>query len=672
MLFTRDLSDICDYNGLIMDKKTPFLTTRFFSLLLLLLFAASCSLPDPRNLNLFQPQPTATPTLEPGAPDVTQMVVKEPAAEAGSPTQAAPTPASLPAATVVVPDVVIYEDTLAEGWQNWSWDTQVDLKSAAPAFSGSLALSAQIDKSWAAVYLHTDNPISTQKYTALRFWIHGGEKGGQRIAFKAINAYNKNWEKLVEVLPVAGEWSEVTVPLERLGSPEEIGALVWQDNAGQAQPTFSIDGVTLLGRTGPLPTPLPPLAGPALTIDAQAARKTISPYIYGMNFASEELAAELRLPVRRWGGNATTLYNFKLDVHNTGSDWYFENIPEYNSNPAALPDGSSVDRTIDQDRLTGTQSIITIPLIGWTPKRRVENHPYDCSYKVSKYGPQESVDGWDEDCGNGKDKNGKNITNNDPNDAYMPVTTAYIQEWVAHLVGKYGTAADGGVMFYNLDNEPMLWPYTHRDVHPQMTTYDEVRDATFKYAAALKEADPTAQTLGPVLWGWCAYRYSALDDCKPGEDYKSHGNMGFVEWYLQQMAAYEEQHGVRLLDYLDLHIYPQAQGVMSGSQGDPDVQALRLRSTRSLWDPTYVDESWIKDSITLIPRMREWVNAELPRHEAGDHRVLLGGEGQAQRRPGPGRYPRHFRARGPRPGYPVGPALGGGARGLCLPHVPEL
>jgi len=30
-------------------------------------------------------------------------------------------------------ELVIYEDALAEGWQNWSWNTQVDFANAQPA-----------------------------------------------------------------------------------------------------------------------------------------------------------------------------------------------------------------------------------------------------------------------------------------------------------------------------------------------------------------------------------------------------------------------------------------------------------------------------------------------------------------------------------------------------------
>ncbi len=81
------------------------------------------------------------------------------------------------------------------------------------------------------------------------------------------------------------------------------------------------------------------------------------------------------------------------------------------------------------------------------------------------------------------------------------------------------------------------------------------------------------------------------------------------------MKAYEQAHGVRLVDYLDLHYYPQAHGVALAGAGDAATQALRLRSTRSLWDPTYVDESWIGGAgwengiVRLIPRMKEWVTA---------------------------------------------------------------
>ena len=38
------------------------------------------------------------------------------------------------------------------------------------------------------------------------------------------------------------------------------------------------------------------------------------------------------------------------------------------------------------------------------------------------------------------------------------------------------------------------------------------------------------------------------------------------------------------------------------------MQLRRNRSTRSLWDATYVDETWINTTVKLIPRLRTWVD----------------------------------------------------------------
>jgi hypothetical protein len=42
------------------------------------------------------------------------------------------------------------------------------------------------------------------------------------------------------------------------------------------------------------------------------------------------------------------------------------------------------------------------------------------------------------------------------------------------------------------------------------------------------------------------------------------------------------------------------------------IRALRLRLTRGLWDPTYRDESWIREPVALVPRVRSWVTTENP------------------------------------------------------------
>lgn len=355
-----------------------------------------------------------------------------------------------------------------------------------------------------------------------------------------------------------------------------------------------------------------PTAGPRLSIDVRLDRHAISADIYGVNFSDTSAAKRLGITVDRWGGNSTTRYNPATGFHNTGSDWYFENIPP---DPGRLPHAAF----IEGDRAAGLRTVLTVPLIGWTPKNGSPDvHPYACGFPAALFPQQDSFDGYDPACGNGL-HNGVALTGNSPSATSTAITPAWVGGWIDDLVSAYGGASGGGVRYVELDNEPTLWNSTHRDVHPLPLTYQELLDRTIAYASAVKSADPGAKTVGPSDWGWCAYFYSAADPggCSAGADRQAHGDQAFVPWYLAQLQAWQAAHGTRLLDLLDEHYYPQS-GVALRDAGGAATQALRLRATRSLWDPTYKDESWISDlapggvAVKLIPRLRGWVNARYP------------------------------------------------------------
>jgi uncharacterized protein (TIGR03437 family) len=360
--------------------------------------------------------------------------------------------------------------------------------------------------------------------------------------------------------------------------------------------------------------------GPALSVDAAAQTHPISPDIYGINdYSDQGLASELRLSVRRWGGDATTRYNWQLDSYNSASDWYYEDFTASNatSNPR---DNSKFNQVAELSRTTGTRTIGTIPMIGWIAKTRDQN----CSFAVAKYGPQQKTDPYNSQCGNGVKPDGTNITGNDPNDASMPVDVNAMRQWVEYLVNRYDRADRGGVAIYCLDNEPTIWLFVHRDVHPKPPSYDEIRDLGFAYAAMIKSVDPSTQVSGPVLSGWDSFFYSAVDwlsgwSTAPYQywdnpvDRNAHGGLAFLDWYLQQMRDYESQHGIRILDYLDLHAYVLPDGLAFQPAGDAATQALRLESTRVLWDPNYQFASTdIHEPVRLIPRMHDWVNNNYP------------------------------------------------------------
>ena len=354
-------------------------------------------------------------------------------------------------------------------------------------------------------------------------------------------------------------------------------------------------------------------AAVVVNVDANSNRHPISAGIYGVAGASTAQLNDLNATLNRYGGNASSRYNWQLNASNRGFDWYFESIAETSATAGELG-----DTFIAVSRAGNAEPMITVPMLDWVAKLG-PNRGKLAAFSQSKYGAQTGNDWqWFADAGNGVlQSTGQNISGNDPNDANTPAGVNFQKAWVQHLTGKWGTVDNGGLRYYLLDNEPSIWQSTHRDVHPVGPTMDEMRQRMVDYALMIKSVDPLATVVGPEEWGWGGYFYSGYDQqyaaahgwcCYP--DKAAHGNMDYVPWLLDQLHQYEIQNGKRLLDVFSLHYYPQ------GGEFSDDVstamQQQRSRSTRSLWDPNYVDASWINDKIFLIPRMKAWLASYYP------------------------------------------------------------
>ena len=79
-------------------------------------------------------------------------------------------------------DAVVYTDTLAAGWSNWSWGTAVSFSAGSPVHSGGAAIAVTYTAAWGGLYLHVEPPLAGASYRALRFFLHGGSAGGQTAA----------------------------------------------------------------------------------------------------------------------------------------------------------------------------------------------------------------------------------------------------------------------------------------------------------------------------------------------------------------------------------------------------------------------------------------------------------------------------------------------------------
>ena len=358
---------------------------------------------------------------------------------------------------------------------------------------------------------------------------------------------------------------------------------------------------------------------PAVTVnvDANANRQAINPNIYGVAHATTAQLNDLNSPLNRNGGNNTTRYNWQLNADNRGNDWYYESIAESNATA-----GERGDTFFANSRAANAQAMLTIPMIDWVAKLG-SNRGKLASFSIAKYGPQTSNDWqWFPDAGNGILTNGQYVTGNNPNDANVASNSLFQQGWVQHLVSRWGTNANGGLRYYILDNEPSIWHSTHRDVHPTGATMDEIKNKILDYAGKIKAVDPSALVVGPEEWGWTGYLFSGYDQQYGSThgwsslpDRNNHGGADYLPWLLDQLRQNNATTGKRLLDIFTVHYYPQ------GGEFSDDVssamQLRRNRSTRSLWDPGYVDETWINDRVQLIRRVKNWVNTFYPGTQTG-------------------------------------------------------
>lgn len=349
-----------------------------------------------------------------------------------------------------------------------------------------------------------------------------------------------------------------------------------------------------------------------INIDAAANRHAINPEIYGVAYADTAALNDLNVTLNRQGGNPTTRYNWQQNVDNRAADYYFESIPY----PSSVP-GEVGDTFIANTRAANAQPMLTIPLIGWLAKVG-SNRSKLSSFSIAKYGQQTGND-WQyfPDAGNGIRPTDEYVTGNDFQDASVLTDSIFQQEWVQHLVSRWGAAANGGLHYYLMDNESSIWHATHRDVHPTGATMDEIKDKFLDYGSKIKAVDPTAQIVGPEEWGWSGYllsgydqQYGSLHGWSDFPDRAAHGGMDYLPWLLNQLQQHEISTGQRLLDVFSVHYYPQ--GGEFSNDVSSTMQLRRNRSTRSLWDPNYVDETWINDRVRLVPRLKEWVATYYP------------------------------------------------------------
>jgi hypothetical protein len=345
--------------------------------------------------------------------------------------------------------------------------------------------------------------------------------------------------------------------------------------------------------------------------------KSISPYIYGMNFfAGSSLTNPVTLD--RLGGNRWTGYNWETNYSNAGHDWYFQSDTYLGSGPP----GEAIRPSLEDAAANGRALVVTVPIAGYVA--------------ADAAGPVQLADvapssRWREVVPNKSTVYPGSPLSLSPNETDGYVFTDEMVNWVEQ------TKESGQTVFYDLDNEPGLWGEplpsdwqpgvptsvppsdegrTHGELHPYAPTFAELRDKTIANAGAIKDVNPDAMVFGGVGYGWEDFRTlqgapdQVTSPSHPGGD--ENGELQYYEWLLKEVATAESAQGRTLMDVLDLHWYPEAQGGgvrITENNNTSAVVAARVQAPRSLWDSTYTETSWITEwstygPIKLLPRVQ--------------------------------------------------------------------
>jgi hypothetical protein len=344
-----------------------------------------------------------------------------------------------------------------------------------------------------------------------------------------------------------------------------------------------------------------------IIVDANIGRKSISPYIYGKNNnvsddpGSPTTAAEWKFMrdvglrfARENGGNNCSKQNWRLKI-SSHPDWYNNNYThdwDYEAKKLG-------------DSLPNAQGMWGFQLIGKAASN-TSNNFNDWSYNSSSWwsGTQQNLAGGGTPNGVGGSVAATNGNSN-----------LYLENWTSdstvkildHWFGSGGLGYNNAkIKYWSMDNEPDIWSGTHDDVMPTQPTAEAFMQLYFSVAKKAKAKFPDIKLVGPIPaseWQWYAWNDSKIVALN-GLSYT------WLEFFIKRIAEEETASGIRLLDVIDIHSYPNE------SNSSDIVQLHRI-----YFDTTYnypgangvktTDASGWNNSITkefVFERCNRWLN----------------------------------------------------------------
>ncbi|WP_339106880.1 RHS repeat-associated core domain-containing protein [Roseovarius rhodophyticola] len=149
----------------------------------------------------------------------------------------------------------LYDDAIASGWADWSWNSTNNPSDTSPVSNGSYSLEATYSASWGSLALYNSS-IDLSAYDDLTFELNVGNNTGTELYLY----FRENaWPDPILGGPVllsqhlggfqANTWQTVTVPLSTLGIDGHNSSLQFTIEAA-APTTINVDDIKFVGSGG--------------------------------------------------------------------------------------------------------------------------------------------------------------------------------------------------------------------------------------------------------------------------------------------------------------------------------------------------------------------------------------------------------------------------------------
>lgn len=346
----------------------------------------------------------------------------------------------------------------------------------------------------------------------------------------------------------------------------------------------------------------------SVTVNATQNKRLISPNIYGSNDDLTKPAqfykdAGLRFARLNHGNNATG-YNWRKKI-TVSPDWY-NNV--YND------DWDARAKTLDNN-FSNMQGMFAFQLLGRVASN-TNNNFNDWGYNQSQYwsGVGQNL------AGGGKpDPNGGTKALVEGN------TNLFTEVWPAdssvailnHWFGANGIGLNKNkFVYWNMDNEVDIWNGTHDYAMPTLISASAFMDRYIELAKKAKALYPDIKLCGPVAtseWQW--YKWSNESIYVGGKYYT------WLEYFIKRLGDEYKTTGIKLVDVLDIHNYPNYSNNTEALQGhriyyDENYVypgSNGIKTSTGGWDATLTKQY-------IFKRINDWLNL----HFGANHGITPG------------------------------------------------